>query len=257
MTTFKLPETVRKASYSSPRKGGLFIDASTANVGYVTAGYIGDNPTYNRLKFQVRCGDGEYNYDLGFEPTQFPVNMGNGSYIFRIMENCGGNMYQQVMSTRKAVRLRSAFVPYTVPNKYCNYSTDGPCARMAKYVCASCKTEGEAFDAIVKWVAKYMKYDSDKERELSKSKGYVPNPDRSFKERKGICFDYASMTAAMLRSVSIPCKVVTGYINGSTYHSWVLAHVDGSWKRRDPTFESTAKRESDKRASSYKTRFEY
>ena len=41
-----------------------------------------------RLKMQIVCGEDKYNYDLPNDGTAtfFPLNMGNGTYTFRLME---------------------------------------------------------------------------------------------------------------------------------------------------------------------------
>lgn len=49
-----------------------------------------------------------------------------------------------------------------------------------------------------------VSYDNDKTYNLKQATGYVPNPDKTLTSKKGICFDYASLGAAMLRSVGIP-----------------------------------------------------
>ena len=84
--------------------------------------------------------------------------------------------------------------------------------------------------------------------------GYLPVLDDVLAEEKGICFDYAALMAAMLRSQEVPCKLVVGYA-GETYHAWISVWteengwVDGAiffdghmWKRMDPTFASAQNR---------------
>lgn len=259
MTAFKLPDMVRTAPYNGPRKGGLFIDALTAQQGYVTVGYVGDKHGYDRLKFQVRKGEQVYNYDFfpSGKPTRYPVNMGSGFYAFRIMERIEGNSYVERMAIAKEVNVASPFVPYTIPTVFCDYDTDGPCVRMARLILEDCKTDVEALGIIVKWVAGYLSYDYDRAKELSGATGYVPNPDKTLRERSGICFDYASVCAAMLRSVGIPCKVVTGYVDGDSYHAWVVAHVDGKWRRCDPTYLSVLKEGFRMSDYTYTNRFVY
>jgi len=64
---------------------------------------------------------------------------------------------------------------------------------------------------------------------------------------KGICFDYAALMSAMLRSQGIPTKLVVGY-SGDAYHAWISVHLeeigwvndiiefDGTgWSLMDPT----------------------
>ena len=61
--------------------------------------------------------------------------------------------------------------------------------------------------------------------------GYIPSVDDTFLTNTGICFDYASLAAAMLRSCGIPTKVETGYISPSgIYHAWNEVYVkDSGW----------------------------
>ena len=71
--------------------------------------------------------------------------------------------------------------------------------------------------------------------------------------KKGICFDYSAVMAAMLRSQGIPCKLVIGYA-GKIYHAWIDVYIQGvgwvknaiyfdgkNWTLMDPTFVSTGK----------------
>ena len=53
----------------------------------------------------------------------------------------------------------------------------------------------------------------------------MPDSNRTLETKKGICFDYASLMALLLRSQNIPCKLVVGYA-GVEYH----AHQDHSYQ---------------------------
>ena len=76
-----------------------------------------------------------------------------------------------------------------------------------------------------------VSYDNDKASKLKQATGYVPNPDKTLTSKKGVCFDYASLGAAMLRSVGIPTKIVTGYVSpDQIYHAWIMVYIDGTWK---------------------------
>ena len=92
----------------------------------------------------------------------------------------------------------------------------------------------------------------DEYRAATVQSGYIPVLDSVLAEQKGICFDYAALMTAMLRSQGIPCKLVIGYA-GSAYHAWVNVYIQGQgwisqaiyfdgndWKLMDPTFASTS-----------------
>lgn len=78
--------------------------------------------------------------------------------------------------------------------------------------------------AVFDFVTKNFSYDY----ELAKTvqSGYLPVVDRVLEGKKGICFDYAAVMCAMLRSQNIPCKLVVGYA-GTTYHAWINVYIDG------------------------------
>ena len=78
-------EFTQPADIAVPPANAGGIDTSGVNEGWVCASAASGS----RLKFQVVCGDMTYNYDLPNDgtPTLFPINMGNGSYQFRIMQN--------------------------------------------------------------------------------------------------------------------------------------------------------------------------
>ena len=59
----------------------------------------------------------------------------------------------------------------------------------------------------------------------------MPYPDETLQSGKGICFDYASLGAAMLRSQGIPAKIVTGTVSPQgIYHAWIMVNIDGTWQ---------------------------
>ena len=104
--------------------------------------------------------------------------------------------------------------------------------------------------AVYDYVVQNLSYDDEKAATVQS--GYLPDLDEILEIKKGICFDYASMMTAMLRSQEVPCKLVVGYA-GNIYHAWISiwteenGWVDGAiffdghaWKRMDPTFVSSA-----------------
>ena len=76
--------------------------------------------------------------------------------------------------------------------------------------------------------------------------------EQVLQDRKGICFDYASLAAAMLRSQGIPTKLVFGYVApDDLYHAWNMFYTEekgwvtvkfevsaNRWNRMDLTFSA-------------------
>ena len=205
------------------------IDTSNVDAGYVSVS--AENAA--RLKFQVSNGDLTYNYDLPNDgtPTMYPINMGDGSYLFRIMQNTEGNNYVEFDATTADVSLSSEFAPFLTPNMFCAYTGKSACVAKAQELVGGASNEGEALGAICSYVVKNVTYDVDKAKKLATTAGYAPNPDETLSTGTGICFDYSSLAAAMLRSQGIPTKIITGYVDpGEIYHAWIMAYIDGTWK---------------------------
>lgn len=227
------------------------IDTSHASSGYVAA--KGTNAS--RLKFQVTKGDMSYNYDLPADgsPIYCPINMGSGDYTFRVMQNTSGQNYVEIASTEETVTLDSEFSPFLQPNVFCDYSESSECVKTARSLVASAGNQGEAVRIICEYVIDNISYDKSKAESLKSATGYIPNPDETLASGTGICFDYASLGCAMLRSQGIPCQVITGYVSpNDIYHAWIMVYIDGEWKcgefsverntwsRVDLTFASTS-----------------
>lgn len=204
------------------------IDTSAVAEGYVAAAAT----SASRLKFQVSKGDMSYNYDLPGDntPIVVPVNMGDGPYNFRVMQNTSGSNYVELFSVVENVKLNSEQAPFLVPNMFVDYDESSAVVAKARELTADCTNQGEVVRNIYEWVVANITYDHDKAAELASATGYVPDPDATLASGTGICFDYASLGAAMLRSLGIPCKVITGYVSpDDVYHAWNMVYIDGEW----------------------------
>lgn len=195
----------------------------TIDINHVQDGYVVAQATSAaRLKFQVRQQSQIYNYDLPNDGTQtvYPLNMGNGHYIFRIMQNVFGNNYFELYSIGADVSLTSEFAPFLITNLYCDYNKSSACVSKARELTKQVSNVAEAVKVICEFVATNITYDSVKAKELAYKNGYIPNPDETLATGKGVCFDYTSLSAAMLRSMGIPTKIMTGYVGcDKVYHS--------------------------------------
>ena len=228
---YEVPASIAPATFDSA--AAVVSAGGSIDVSHVADGYVAASATSaSRLKFQVICGEGSYNYDLPGDgsPIVCPLNMGDGAYTFRIMQNTSGNNYVEIASASAQVTLASEFEPYIRPNLFCNYDDASACVAQARSLAADAANEGDVVRSVYQWVVGNISYDYDKATELATVTGYVPDPDRTFEERTGICFDYASLSAAMLRSLGIPCQVVTGYVSpDDLYHAWNMVYINGSW----------------------------
>lgn len=227
------------------------IDASNANEGYVMAKYLGSATGKIKLIIE-KSGGTAYTYDITLKNTYetFPLTEGSGTYKVTVYENIGGTKYSTAYGTSVTASIKNEFSPFIYPNQYVNFTEKSAVVAQGVKVTENCKTELEKVQSIYNYVVDNFTYDYAKAKSVQS--GYVPNVDAILSSKKGICLDYASVMAAMLRSQGIPSKLMVGYA-GNTYHAWITVYIkdigwvdniiyfDGNdWKLMDPTFASTA-----------------
>ena len=225
---------------------GCKIDISAVEEGYVAVSAV----SQARLKFQVICGEETYNYDIASDgtPSVFPLSCGDGEYRFRVMENTTENRYAEKFTLSCSVTMLDEFQPYLRPSDYVSYNRDSLCVRKAAELAADAQSELEVVGAIYKYICKNIDYDTEKAETVQS--GYLPDPDETLRTGKGICFDYASLAAAMLRSQGIPTREIIGIVSpDGVYHAWNMFYTTETgwvtvkfqangceWTRMDATF---------------------
>lgn len=210
-------------------------------------------------RVKVRITKDEQKYDYDFTPSAdniYPLQMGSGSYNIKVYENVSGKSYATIFDEDFSVSLADEFQPYLIPTQFVMYSQNSKCVYKAAELCAGCESNIDKAAAIFKYISDSITY--DKELASSVQSGYIPSPDSALAAGKGICFDYASLFAAMCRSQGIPTKLVIGYVNTSIYHAWNEIYTeDTGWiavdiylskkgyNLVDPTFYASAQNKSD------------
>ena len=245
---------------AAQKNSSAVIDYSNAKDGYVMVKWTGSGSS--KLKVLVKgphCAD-NYKYDLpsNGEYAVFPLSDGNGNYQIGVYKNVSGDEYSPVLSAKVNVQLTDEFAPFIRPNQYVNYSENSEVVSMAQKLIADAGVEEnlEKVGVIYEWVVTNLRYDTERAKDAKSGKlsGYLPDVDSVIAEKKGICFDYAALMAAMLRSQGVPVKLVVGYTSRGEYHAWInvwsedggwvegMIYFDGKvWKLMDPTFASSGK----------------
>jgi transglutaminase-like putative cysteine protease len=207
---------------------------------------------HQRLKFQVLKDGTTYNYDIdsGGTPSIFPLQSGDGQYTFRVMENITESKYAELYAESCQVVLQDSFQPFLRPSDYVSYSQNSSCVKKAAELAKNAPDKLGLVTQVFDYVCDNVTY--DKQKAASVQSGYLPDPDETLSTGKGICFDYASLAAAMLRSQGIPVKVIFGYVSpNDLYHAWNMFYTEetgwvtvdyevkaDSWNRLDLTFSA-------------------
>jgi len=226
------------------------IDASNAKDGYIMIKYTGTSKS--KLMCLINGPDKvEYKYVLNNagDYDVFPLSGGDGKYSVTVLRNVKDNSYAKEFVATVEAKLINEFIPFLYSNQYVNYNSESKVVKKAAELCKDVETDLDKIKAVYEYVVTNFIYDYDKANSVKS--GYIPEVDKILEAKKGICFDYAAVMCAMLRSQSVPSKLVIGYA-GTVYHAWINAYTpetgwiekviyfDGTnWKLMDPTFASS------------------
>ena len=207
--------------------GGGAIDLSGVSQGYVGVRYNGPS----RVKFKVTCGEEKYYYDGvsgDGRPAYFPLQMGSGAYTFTLLTQVEGTTYATALTAEANVQLESELAPFLRPSRYVDYDENSACVELFYQITQSCDTDADVVAAVYAYIRDNIAYDKERAaQESERSSGYyLPDLDQVLESKKGICFDYAALAAAMLRAGGIPTKMVFGYVSGDLYHAWNLIYLE-------------------------------
>jgi len=231
------------------------IDYSNVVDGYVMVKW--QTRTDSQLRVQVTGPQGVV-YTYVIEPNDkyevFPLSDGNGKYNVGVFEQVPDGRYARALSKEFTVTLKDEFAPFLRPNQYVNFNKDSKAVLKAAELVTGKVKLIDKVASVYDYVIKNLSYDTKLAEDITKGivTNYLPDLDSVFDKNKGICFDYAALMTAMLRSQDIPTKLIVGYA-GDIRHAWINVYSEESgwldrviffdgkvWTMMDPTFASTA-----------------
>lgn len=230
----------------------VLLDYSHLDQGYIMVKTL--STEHSKLKIQIINNDETYTYDIDEDDKyiSYPLNMGDGQYTFKVLENSGDSNYILLFSLNVSVNLENEYISFLYPNQIVDYDTDTLCISKSFELVKDDTTDLDRVESIYTWVLNNIAYDWDKVEEVQ-GKYVIPVLDNVYNEKKGICFDYAAIMAAMLRVQHIPTKVVTGMVDEG-YHAWIEVYIENmgwikphvyfnsaEWTTMDPTYDATDK----------------
>ncbi|MDF1553372.1 MAG: transglutaminase family protein [Deferrisomatales bacterium] len=124
--------------------------------------------------------------------------------------------------------LPEAVLAYLLPSRYCESDRFG---EMARDIVAGAQPGYDQVACIDRWVRSAVRY--------TPGSSNVPISAIEVHARcEGVCRDLAHLGIALCRSISIPARLVVGYLYGLSpmdLHAWFEAYVGGRWYTFDPT----------------------
>ncbi|NBK98844.1 MAG: transglutaminase domain-containing protein [Erysipelotrichia bacterium] len=225
------------------------IDYSNASEGYIGAKLLKESDA--KVNIQVMKDEVKYNYEINsLEYISLPLQMENGIYKFKIMQNVEGDSYAILASVDVDVNMPNDKSVYLYPNQVVDYQAQSQVVDLSFALVKKDTNDLERIKTLYEYVVEHLDYDDDKAKNVV-GKYVLPNLDNAIDSGKGICFDYASLLAALCRIQGIPAKVITGETT-IEYHAWVEIWLEGKgwinpkiefdkdkWTLVDPTFDDS------------------
>ncbi|MDR2064343.1 MAG: transglutaminase-like domain-containing protein [Prevotellaceae bacterium] len=226
---------------------------------------------YNYIQFEgekKKVADGKVSFRLPYEKDDRNLIFSNCNDVWKILNSTGYKNYCNGWDLYFFVENGECFFelpPVYEINKLIYFSDKNPqdfltadrsvqsdneeIIAKAKEITVNCETDYEKAKSIHDWVAANIYYNMD---------GYYSSSYGStdalgvLQDKKTVCQGYANLTAALLRSLQIPCRVVSGYALGigtrgswsirnigeATNHAWNEAFISGRWIIIDATWDS-------------------
>ena len=257
------------------KNANAVVDYSNAKDGYVMVKWTGGGSPKVVVQVKGPNNPEKYVYYLRTDGNYdvLPLSDGNGTYQIMVCKNVSGTSYSLEVAANVNAQLSDSLAPFLRPNQYVNYSASSEAVKKAQELTKDAKDNLAKVQAVYDWVIANLSYDNAKAATVQS--GYIPSVDKVMQEKKGICFDYSALMAAMLRSQGVPVKLVIGYTSTGVYHAWLnvwsenggwvdnIIYFNGkAWKLMDPTFASGSKQskaimEFIGNTSNYKEKFVY
>ncbi len=214
-----------------------WLDTSSLHKGVVSIDYPIKAKIKTKLK--VSLGNNSYMYNLTGtkRKDRFPLQMGNGNYKFEVYEQISGTRYKRIATKEASVKMDETSLVYLNAVQNVNWSKDSKAVIKANELTKGLKTAEEKIKKIHAYITSNIRYDNKLAAAVQSD--YLPDIDKTLHSNKAICYDYASLFAAMLRSQGIPAKLVMGnssYV--SVYHAWNEVYMNGKWVIIDTTVDA-------------------
>jgi len=222
------------------------FDKTNVAKGYITITYDGEVvKKLVKLKVEVEGNKDYYSYTIiTNEPFNVPLSFGDGKYKFTIMERVSGTKYKGIAVDSFTAKITSDLDRYLVSSPIVDYNKDTKAVvdYQKKFTDGKLTTPATKVNLFYEEMVKGFKYDFDKMNDVINKKypdGYTPIIDTVYVAKKGICYDYSSVTAGVLRAAGVPTKVVVGYApEVDSLHAWNEIYLDGKWIVADLTYDA-------------------
>lgn len=230
------------------------INSENSEEGYISVKF--NTGSTKKIKLLIASGDTKYYYNLSSSEdyVNFPLQFGDGQYTVAIYENTSGTKYKKLTSKTINVTIDDENVVFLNSIQEVEFlDLDDAAVLVAQELRTEATaakressgdplaelTDAELIELYYEYVVQTVQYDYEKINGLEYN--YLPDNNLTVETESGICYDYSSLLASMLRSQGIPAKLIKGYTTWtSVYHAWNEVYLadEDRWVIVDTTYDS-------------------
>ncbi|MCH4889726.1 transglutaminase domain-containing protein [Acidaminobacter sp. JC074] len=220
-------------------------------------------PSDKKIKVIIRSGRTKLSYDISAsnQYVYFPLQLGSGKYAIEVYENTTGTKYKKIFGEKDFLEIVDNRIVFLNTIQIIDFNGSSEVVKLTNDLIITKKIEiakkeygqditNEMIESIdledreialllYDYIIQNIVYDHDKIGQLSYD--YIPDILDTLETKKGICYDYSSLYAAMLRSQNIPTKLIKGYSKiSSVYHAWNEVYIEdeNAWIVVDTTYDA-------------------
>lgn len=214
------------------------LDDSQTSKGFVTI--LAANEDAETYKVIITKDDKRYVYDYRGTAQTYPLQMSSGEYRIGFYKNLGNSEYIALHQWRIQVQIDDPEDVYLNKHALLFWDENSKVAELAQGLVEGLNTDQEKAGVIYRYIVQNFEYDDQVAATLKA--GYIPDVDQVLADKKGICYDFSSLYAVMLRSVNIPAKLVMGTTtNVKGYHAWNEVLLNDNWVVIDTSYDVQAR----------------
>ncbi len=239
-------QRISRPSLPPDEKPDETICTEFADIGLLRICYVKEED--KKIKLQVLKDGGSVVYNLKADGSieDFSLQFGSGEYTARIMQNLKDDQYVALETKTFTVTLHDDASVYLNSIQNVDWDYEMQPIKDVKNIIAPSLIKAPdsellplSTDDLYMYICENITYDNNKIYDLEYD--YTPDIEQTYADGKGICYDYSSLLAAMLRSLGIPTKLVKGYAsyNPTVYHAWNEVYLNGQWYVIDSTKDAS------------------
>ena len=185
-------------------------------------------------------------------PLALYNSLASGASRIAILDNLTVyNKMEQFIDAGKIKKISNGLLENVSVNKVSYYNgvtldegvkSNSSIDNKANEIIKKANTDREKAKDIYTWVGSNIKYDDNKAvKVMNEQKGYESGSIPAFRDKSGICFDYACLYTSMTRAVNLKSRIIIGEaFNGNEFvsHAWNQVYLkdEGIWVNVDATF---------------------